>query len=217
MRIIFLVFALLCLNGHAEDSIWGDWHSGGNACDEHDVEVVKNGNSLSIIFNRFSLNLTSAPKSDGNAGMKYCRFQVQFTPPAGMFLAGFSQVYSGGMIKSPKTSAELNIRYRLGPFIGNPKAVRWENGKGINPGDQASAFVQSYNDNYRSVICREKSVYVVDMDLKGLRVGNNEFLNGGLDTLDAQSGTNLSFVPQWQPCKQLGSRSNPSPPAPPRR
>ena len=140
---VFFVCNLAC----AEDSIWGEWKSGGNSCDDHDVEVIRAGDTLAIIFDKLALSLSGARGGGSMQDLKTCNFQVQFTPPDGMFLAGFSQVYSGGMIKSAKSEAKLDIDYRLGPFNGHPKTLKWEKGRAINPGDASSSFVQVCADD----------------------------------------------------------------------
>lgn len=181
--------------------VWKGHKHDGDAC-PGDIAVLVNGYTLSILFDDFDIDFPMGdPGGDGMQKRKHCNFSVDLTPPEGTYLAGFRQVFSGGMIKSKGAQARLNIQYRLG---GPPqsKDIHWKQGDQINPDSPNSIFSQVFDD----VIpprnrCRETQKYILSLDLSALRRDRTDYMQGGLDTLDAEASPTVSVVPQWKPCR----------------
>jgi len=183
----------------ADDSIWGDFQVFGTSCNEGNVQILKGDSTLSFIFDDFGLHMPANGVGDGAEITKTCHLRVIFTPPPGYFMGGFEQVFSGGIIKSAPTVALLKMAYRVGPIIKESQ-IHWKNGEEITPANPRSVFTKVFSDPLRPVVCREKAIYAVRMELTGIRRNKQHFIEGGLDTLDANATPALRLVPQWKPC-----------------
>lgn len=200
-NVLFLAVAVGALSAEASDSIWGNWIAGGTSCGTNNVQTVVNGDSLSVLFDEFGVNMPQGAKGDGTTARKTCTFRITMTPPSGFYLARFRQVYSGGLIKSANSSAQLNIRYNVGSVVGRALPIIWENGTTVSPEDPESIFSRTYQNNLLVANCGESTVYGINMSFTAVR-GNpfSDFLVGGLDSVDAQFIQRVVLVPEWEMC-----------------
>jgi hypothetical protein len=181
--------------------MWGDYIAGGKSCNNNNVSVIQNGNSLAVLFDAFGVNMPQSSYGEGASVRKTCNFRITMTPPNGFYLAGFRQVYSGGLIKSARSSARLDVRYNVGSVIGMPAPVVWSEGTVIRPEDASSTFTRTYNNNLLVANCGGSTIYGINMTLSATRRNTStEFVVGGLDTIDADFVQRLELIPEWRLC-----------------
>lgn len=181
--------------------VWKGHKHDGDACKDG-IAVIVNGTALSVLFDDFGIDFPMGdPGGDGMQKRKFCNFSVELAPPDGMMLAGFRQVFSGGMIKSKGATARINIQYRLGNGPQNKEMV-WKHGDLIGPDSPNSIFQQVYDDVLPPRNrCRETQKYDLRLDLIAQRRDRTDYMQGGLDTLDAEAMPTVSVLPQWKPCR----------------
>jgi len=185
----------------AYGSIWGDYIAGGTSCNSSNVSVIENGSTLSVLFDEFSVNMPLGDTGEGTSVRKTCNFRISLTPPKGYYLAGFNQTYSGGLIKSLRTSAQLNIRYNIGTVQGRPLPIIWDERQQINPDDPRSLFSRQYNNNLLVASCGGSTVYGLNMSFSALRRNvRTDFVVGGLDSVDAEFVQRIVLIPEWRLC-----------------
>lgn len=198
--VIALLAALASVSARAE-KVWGDFIAGGTACNNNNVSVIENGNNLSVLFDNFGVNMPQQDFGDGLSARKTCTFRISMTPPKGFYLAGFDQVYSGGLIKSRNSSAQLNIRYNIGSVVGQPLPIVWRNGTTIRPEDPSSLFQKSYHNDLLIVACGGSTIYGLNMSMTATRSNDfSEHVVGGLDSVDATLTRRLDLIPVWRVC-----------------
>lgn len=191
----------LTIVGSAQAKIWGDYIVGGTACNAGNVSVIENGNSLSVLFDEFGVYMPQASFGDGTSVRKTCNFRIQLTPPKGYYLANFRQVYSGGLIKSKRASAQLNIRYNVGSVTGSPAPLVWNEGYEISPEHSSSLFSRTYDNALLVASCGGSTVYGINMQFSALRRSTSlDYLVGGLDSVDADFVQKLVLIPEWRLC-----------------
>ena len=197
----WLVVCALALAAQAHAGVWGSWNAGGTSCNAGNVQVLDNGNSLSVLFDAFGVNMPQGDSGDGLSSRKTCTFRIQLTPPKGYYLAGFRQTYSGGLIKSSRSSAQLNIRYNIGSVVGNPLPIVWRQGETIRPEDPSSIFNKVYYNNLLVASCGGSTVYGINMTFSATRPNMfGEHLVGGLDSVDADFIQRVILIPEWALC-----------------
>lgn len=186
----------------AQAGIWGDYIASGSACNSGTVSVLENGDSLAVLFDSFGVNMPQGSTGDGLSSRKTCNFRIEVTPPRGFYLAGFTQVYSGGLIKSRRSSAQLNITYNIGAVRGRPLPITWSEGREITPEDEASLFSKSYRNDLLIASCGGKAVYGLNMNMTATRKSvHSDFVIGGLDSVDAELVKELVLIPEWRLCR----------------
>jgi hypothetical protein len=196
--VLLSAFAMVT-SAHAKT--WGDYIVGGTACNANNVSVIDNGSSLSVLFDEFGVNMPQNDYGDGSSARKTCSFRIQLTPPTGYYLANFRQVYSGGLIKSRRSSARLNIRYNVGSAVGQPLPIVWNEGVEITPDNPNSLFQRSYTNNLLVASCGGSTVYGINMQLSALRRSTSQdYVVGGLDSVDADFVQKLVLIPEWRLC-----------------
>jgi len=199
IKLIAMLFALYGASSQA--GIWGNWIAGGTSCDVNSVMIIDNGNTLSVLFNNFGVNMPQRQTGDGLSSRKTCNFRIQLTPPKGFYLAGFRQVYSGGLIKSAGSSGQLNIRYNVGSVVGQPLPIVFPSGREIRPEDPASLFSKTYYNNLLVASCGGSTVYGINMSLSATRRSTTyDYLVGGLDSVDADFIQKVILIPEWALC-----------------
>jgi hypothetical protein len=182
--------------------MWGDYIAGGTSCNNSNVGVIQNGNTLAILFDEFGVYMPERSFGEGASVRKTCNFRITMTPPNGFYLAGFRQVYSGGLIKSARSSARLDIRYNVGSVVGRPLPIVWNEGVVIRPEDSASTFTRTYDNNLLVANCGGSTIYGINMTLSATRRNTStEFVVGGLDTVDADFVQRLELIPEWRLCR----------------
>lgn len=181
--------------------MWGDYIAGGTSCNNSNVGVIQNGESLSVLFDAFGVNMPQSGFGEGASVRKTCNFRITMTPPNGFYLAGFRQVYSGGLIKSARSSARLDIRYNVGTVVGRPAPVVWNEGTVIRPEDHSSTFSRTYDNNLLVANCGGSTIYGINMTLAATRRNTStEYVVGGLDSVDADFVQKLELIPEWRLC-----------------
>ncbi|MBI4403917.1 MAG: DUF4360 domain-containing protein [Deltaproteobacteria bacterium] len=199
-RVFLTTWLVMSLALWAEAGIWGSWIAGGSSCNPSNVSVIDNGNSLSVLFDAFSINMPRGDYVDGMSSRKTCTFRIALTPPSGFYLAGFKQLYSGGLIKSRRTSAQLNIRYNVGSVIGRPLPIVFVEGDEIKPEDPRSLFAKTYYNNLLVAACGQSTVYGINMSFSATRRTLSEYLIGGLESVDADFTQRVILIPEWALC-----------------
>lgn len=183
--------------------IWGNYVAGGTSCNMNNVSVIENGNSLSVLFDEFGVNMPQGDVGDGTSARKSCTFRIALTPPNGYYLAGFRQVYSGGIIKSGGSSGQLNIRYNVGSVVGQPLAIVFREREVIRPQDPQSLFSREYYNNLLVANCGGQTNYGINMSFTATRRSTwNEHLMGGLDSVDADFVQRLVLIPDFRLCSR---------------
>ncbi len=200
MKIKTALITLLALCTQSYAGIWGNWIAGGTACNNYNVGVVENGDTLSVLFDEFGVNMPERDVGDGMSARKSCTFRITLTPPRGFYLAGFKQVYSGGMIKSARSSAQLNIRYNVGAAVGRPLPIVFREGDTIRPQDNDSLFTRTYDNNLLVASCGASTVYGLNMSLTATRRSYSDHLMGGLDSVDAEFTQKMILMPVFLAC-----------------
>lgn len=202
MRLKLVVMTcVIGLANIAQASIWGNWIAGGTSCNNFNVSVVENGNSLSVLFDEFGVYMPEGRVGDGTSVRKSCTFRIALTPPNGMYVAGFRQTYSGGVIKSSSSSAQLNIRYNIGSVVGQPLPIVFRQGTTIRPEDSRSLFTETYNNNLLIANCGAQTTYGLNMSITATRRdANREHLMLGLDSVDADLIQKIILVPEFRLC-----------------
>lgn len=196
-----IVFALtfLAVSARADDSsIFQDWQVGGNGCDETNVHVLRSYDTVALLFDAFSVQLQSKQDKD-LVVQRRCNFKIEVLPPAGFYLAGFTQLYSGGIVKTGGTEVKLDIAYKVAS-VQNQQTIEWKMGQKIRPEDPESSFSRTYTDLASKLACRERFQYHIRMDLMVHRRGKAQGVAVGLDTIDTRAGSEVSMIAQWKPC-----------------
>lgn len=202
MKTKLWLFAIaLALGARANAGIWGNWAAGGTACNNYNVSVIENGETLSVLFDEFGVFMPEGDVGDGNSSRKSCTFRIQLTPPNGLYLAGFRQVYSGGVIKSARSSAQLNIRYNVGSVVGVPLPIVFREHTRIDPEDASSLFTRTYENNLLVSNCGASTVYGLNMSLTATRRNRSEHIIAGLDSVDADFSQKIVLIPEFRLCR----------------
>jgi len=199
IKMLLLSAVLLALPAHART--WGDFIAGGTSCNSMNVGVIENGNNLSVLFDEFGVNMAAGDSSGGLSVRKTCNFRITLTPPRGYYLASFRQLYNGGLIKSRRSSAQLNIRYNIGSIQGNPLPIVWGSNREVRPEDSSSLFSREYVNNLLVASCGGSTIYGINMQFSATRPNAwSEHLVGGLDSIDASFVNELTLIPEWRLC-----------------
>lgn len=200
-RLLTMVMALGTI-AYGQNRVWGDYIAGGTSCNQWNVGVIENGSSLSILFDEFGVNMPAGDFGDGMSARKTCTFRIQVTPPNGFYVAGFTQVYSGGVIKSRRSSAQINIRYNIGSIVGRPLPILFMEGDEIRPEDRDSLFTRTYENNLLVANCGASTVYGLNMSMSATRRSTYEHLMGGLDSVDAELVQKIVLIPEFRLCRR---------------
>lgn len=191
-------------HGHGPSRGHGKWNKhkvSGDGCRDK-ISVIVNGDTLSVLFDNFTVNMPMGdPGGDGLVTRKFCNFQTELTPPEGMVLAGFRQVFNGGMIKSKGAKGMLRMGYRLG---GPPqmKQMVWNAGESIGPDHPASIFSQAFEDTItQKNRCKDVQLYDLRLELSAQRRDRTDYFVGGLDSVDTQMLPSVSVEPLWKACQ----------------
>lgn len=190
---------LIALPAHAR--VWGEFIAGGTSCNSSNVSVIEMGNDLAILFDAFGVNMPAGALGDGLSTRKTCNFRITVTPPKGFYLASFKQLYNGGLIKSRRASAQLNISYNIGAVRKTPLPIVWGSNYEVRPEDAASQFSRSYVNNLLVASCGGSTIYGINMQFSATRPNSYyEHLVGGLDSVDASFVHELTLIPEWRLC-----------------
>jgi hypothetical protein len=196
-----IFFLMMVVSGAARaEAVFDNWQVSGNACNSNTVFVVANGGSVSVLFDGYNVEMLEGEKKDRKNNLT-CELKMQVTPPPGMELDGFAQLFSGGIIKSSGASARLKIQYKLANAM-NSQEIAWPAGRAITPEDAESVFFKNYNDPVPSRNCKARSQYHLKLHLQASRKATSDFLVGGLDSLDADVSAHLELKPKWRPCRR---------------
>lgn len=191
------ILAAFALAASARADVWGEWYVGGNACSPASVRAVETDGRIFVNFDELGIRMPLGERGDGFSARKTCALRVKLNPPEGYFLAGFRQVYRGGLIKSLGASARLNIRYSLGTELGNALPLAWDELTAINAEDPDATFDREYYNDLSAAACGEPTIYGLNLTLTAARHDTDEFFVGGLDAMDSR----LELIPLWEPCE----------------
>ncbi len=181
--------------------VWGSWAAGGTSCNAGNVQLTEHASSLSVVFPRFGVNMPRNGLGDGLSAQRTCTFRISITPPPKSYLAGFKQIYSGGLSKSASARAELGIHYNIGSLTAQPLPVVWRKGQVIATSDPEALYTKSFYNNFPNAGCGTSTAYGIEMSLSASR-GNltSDHLVGGLDPVDADFVQKVVLIPEWASC-----------------
>lgn len=206
MRILLLILSALLFWKAAEARDlrhiarhWKNLHAEGNRCKDANLQVLANGDSVSVLFDDFGVKLDDQTRDLKDQDI--CRFSLDVEPPDGSYLAAMTQIFSGGVIKSKHSTAEFGIAYRLGGLIKTGRPIKFGPGKEIGPADAGSVFNESYTDTFQAK-CREgrSQNYVVQLAVRGERKKLEDMVIAGLDTVDTTFESQLALTPTFKAC-----------------
>jgi len=128
------------------------YKSFGRKCTGDAVQVLTNGNTFSILFNEFGINMSEGDRTEGKARAEVCHVIVDFNVPNNQCLDRLDQVLSGGIIKSRNSSGVLNVAYSV-PAIADVKHIIWKYGNEIRPEDEDSLFTLDLSKAANRHVC----------------------------------------------------------------
>jgi hypothetical protein len=196
------ILAWAFLAAPAGASIWGDWAASGNGCNANNVSVLDSGNTLAVLFDEFGIRMPAGQTGDGLTSTKNCNFQISVQVPSGYYLSGFTQLFQGGILKSARSAAQLKIQYVVGPAGGHPIALVWNANQAIDASSPNSSFSRQIDEPLAPLFCdnAKPMFYKLAMSFNGMRPSLNDFLEGGLDSVDAGPNARLWLTANWAPC-----------------
>lgn len=200
MRLVATFITLLSISSQSfAAEMWGRFQADGSGC-VNGVQLVTNGDAVAILFDTFRIEMMEGDRTD-NQSSTHCDIKIEVTPPAGMELASFQQLFQGGFIKSKDASARMSVHYKLN---GLSKQIdyQWPRGKALLPEDSESVFSKSVTDVIPSRNCNAKTTYGVRIHIQGGRKSRSEHLIGGIDSVDTTIATGLHLRPTFRSCRR---------------
>jgi hypothetical protein len=204
MKIKYSLLALgvlITAQAKASHTMWGEFAAGGSSCNRGNVSVIENGDTLAVLFDEFGVNLPQGSFGDGLTVRKTCTFRIELTPPSGFYLAGFTQLYSGGLIKNRNSSGQLTIRYNVGPVASRPMNIVWLRGDDVRPEDADSLFSKEFTNNFLVANCGGRTAYGINMTFSASRPSVRDHIVGGLDSVDARFLQKVVLIPEYRLCR----------------
>lgn len=195
------VALFLLLSSSALAGPFVDYEIGGD-CTKNNSQLLENGDTVSVIFDNFGVNLRDGERSDGLAARKNCWLRLKVKAPKEKYLASLEQVFRGGVVKSRDAAARFVLRYNLAHIDRERIPMNWPRGREIRPSDAESNFEHTIADDLPDERCGKMINYTVSMVFTGARPAfKNEFVLGGLDTVDTQFKSRMRLVPKWKKCR----------------
>ncbi len=179
---------------------WNEWIVEGQ-CNKANVHLVENGDSLSVLYDELGVNMPQGKPGDGNDGKRVCHFRIVIVPPPGTYLAHITQTFAGGLIKSAKSSARMDIRYRIGDLKEKPGAIEWKHGTAVAPEDPASIFTRTFDEEIPVAGCPAKTRYQVTLVVAAKRKDASEFVIAGWDSFDTDFIHRVIVTPVFRRCR----------------
>lgn len=178
-------------------------------CAKSNMDVIENGNVLSIILNDFGATMPLGEEGDGKMVRRECDFRVRITFPKDEYLAGLTQVFSGGVIKSAKAQGSFHVRSRIMREMAMIDPLKWKVGEEISPESPKSVFTVTLDEKLpKPSTCSGRLNYNTKMVLQANRPNvKNEYFIGAIDTVDSELVQRIDLIPDWQRCdgkKKLG-------------
>jgi hypothetical protein len=171
-------------------------------CSKRNMEIIENAGVLSILLHDFGANMPLGQEGDGKLVRKVCQFRVRITFPTDQYLAGLTQVFSGGLIKSKQASGQLQIFSRIFKDIHMPQPLRWKAGEAISPESEKSLFSIVLDEAIpKPTQCRGRIQYQTRLSFLAARPDvQNEFFVGAVDSIDSEMTQRFDLIPNWQRC-----------------
>lgn len=170
----------------------------GNACSKEDIQIVTNGDAVSVVLSRFVLDLPEGDRAAGTQKTAFCKVGLNLTPPEGKRIVGFRQTFSGSILKSRDTRVALDVTYKLGKRKVSKLPFVWKRGEVVSPEMVDSIFALGVKNRLKSK-CRPELDYILRLDLYGVRDSiKNDFILAGIDTVDGQFA--IDIEPIYAPC-----------------
>ncbi len=193
--LIFFLFSSFALAGPFDEvDIQGH-------CGRRNTHVIENGDSLSVLFDDFGIEMPAGQMGDGKHAQKTCHFKIRITFPRDRFLAGLKQVFSGGVIKSKNAVGDLELLTSMGMPNRGFRGVDWKRGREITAESPDSVFSRVAEESFpESRNCSGQLRYHMRISLRAQRPDQREFFIGGLDSYDAELVQKLDLIPRWKPC-----------------
>lgn len=186
MRSLFLVLFFVPFTLFAEDIELLRTSTAGRKCRAEDVQTLQFGNAISIVFNRFGVDLAQGERRPGYADVETCFVTLELRLPQNRCLEQVDQLFSGGIIKSSRSRGSLLVAYSLGTVSGQALKT-WRRNDPILPEDEDSVFSLSFSKRARPHCVRGKVKYHVLMVAEGSRSSINEdFFISHLDSVDSE-------------------------------
>lgn len=181
----------------------------GGPCAKKNMDIIENGDVISILLHDFGANMPQGEEGDGRFVRRVCDFRMRITFPKEEYLAGLKQVFSGGLIKSEKASGQLHIFSRILHDIAMVQPLQWKAGKAITPEQPESVFTITLDEKLpKPVICSGRMNYATRLTLQAQRPNTNkEFFIGAVDSIDTELTQRVDLIPDWQRCD--GKRREP--------
>jgi hypothetical protein len=174
------------------------WMASGNGCSNNDVTVLENGQTFSILFNSFAINMNEGSPQDGQSVSIFCDVRLNLTPPPGQRIVGFTQTFSGSIMKSTNSLAMLNVQYLLSGRRVSQFPLMWQRGQGIGAESDQSHFAVTLR-NDAPTTCNGSQDYGMRMDLTATRDDiQRAYVLAGVDSLDGEFA--LQIQPLYAPC-----------------
>lgn len=177
---------------------WKDWQIGGS-CTPDNTQVIEAGNAISILLDSFGVQMPAGEMGDGLEVRRTCWLRLAVNPPPGMFLDKFRQTYRGGMVKSANSKARFDVRYQIDADDKERNPLNWRKGQAIDPASPESVFEVTYDDDVRMKKCGRPMKYGISLVFIGQRPSPNEFVIGGLDSIDAD-WREVKLEAVWSKC-----------------
>jgi|GEM_PF-2811219 len=186
-------------------------------CSKKNMDIIENGDTLSILLHDFGANMPEGEKGDGKLMMKDCSFGVRITFPKDQYLASLRQVFSGGIIKSEKASGQLIVVSKILMEQPMREPLRWKKGEAITPESDNSIFDITLEETLKKpAVCLGRVNYRTRLTLQAQRPTEKDHFIAAVDSIDSEFMQRVDLVPEWQPC--VGPlRAKPKMPDRPRR
>lgn len=170
-------------------------------CGKRNTQVIENGDTLSVLFDDFGINMPAGQNGDGKTAQRACNFKIRITYPRDRYLSGLKQVFSGGVIKSKNAVGDLQLLTFMGQLNRGFPGVDWKRGKEITAESADSVFTRVAEETFPEPrACSGQLRYHMRIALRAMRPDNREFFIGGLDSYDAELVQKLDLIPRWKPC-----------------
>jgi hypothetical protein len=207
LRILLSLFLFITVSAHAE--VWSypiEVH--GNGCDPNALDVLDNGNTLSVLFTELGINMPQGDRGDGLRAGRYCRMIFPFQEPRGYRVVKLHQLVDGGVIKSVGAQGTLRAQYRVStaPWYGKNLAAanRIKEFPRAHAIDADSNFSLNLDSKFVPGQCGRTLYFTVYLEFIAERRNLNQFFIGAVDSFDTDLAPMIlaQTRPQWQKCKR---------------
>jgi len=179
---------------------WKEWQLGGD-CKREGSQIIVNGDTVSILLDKFGVELRENEKKDRRVDSNTCSIRVMIEPIPGYSVTGFRQLFQGSIIKSIDSMASLKIRYLIRHLDKTVLPYEWKKGKRIQPEDDASIITINYDDTWKEDTCGKPIYFTLQMIFSAKRENLKDYVIGSLDTVDTDFIRKIRLQPKLSPCR----------------